>query len=180
MMLCLQLQLLAKFSRMTNEVRPPTKCNSQLILPEAKNYKLVKKSYRFPWVLNSRMQSEPLRVGQFFQVSPTVPLLCRVFHPDSKNGLFSALRRILNLHSVPDGKSVFLAFFGLMSLGSLFQSSDMKIQTKYIFRLQKFYPKTVASSLFFRKPRKKGQTLNPLCKLIACPKQEKRPFLESA
>ena len=60
------------------------------------------------------------RVGQFFQVSPTVPLLCRVFHPDSKNGLFSALRRILNLHSVPDGKSVFLAFFGLMSLGSLF------------------------------------------------------------
>jgi len=28
--------------------------------------------------------------------------------------------------------------------------------------------------------RKKGQTLNPLCKLIACPKQEKRPFLESA
>ena len=73
-----------------------------------------------------------------------------------------------------------LAFFGLMGFGSLFQSSDMKLQIKYNFRLKKFCPKTVLSNFFLRKTRKKGKTLNSKSKLSAFPKQEKRPFFESA
>ena len=36
------------------------------------------------------------RVGQFFQFSRRIPSLRRIFYPDSKNGLLSALRRIPN------------------------------------------------------------------------------------
>ena len=61
------------------------------------------------------------RVGQFFQVSPTVPLLCRVFHPVSKNGLFSVLRWINKLHSVPVVKPSFWPFLTLWALNHFFR-----------------------------------------------------------
>ena len=51
-----------------------------------------------------------IRVGQFSQVSCTVPSFCRIFHPDSKNGLLSALRRIPSLHSLPDGNPAMWLF----------------------------------------------------------------------
>ena len=44
---------------------------------------------------------------------------------------------------------------------------------KYNFRLEKFCPKTVSTSLDLRKTWKKGQTLNSMCKLSPCSKMKK-------
>ena len=97
------------------------------------------------------------RVGQFFQVSPTVPLLCRVFHPDSKNGLFSALRRILNLRSVPDGKSVFWPFLALRALHHFFSLSTWKYKQNTSFGSRSFIPKLLRPAFSFESPGKKAK-----------------------
>ena len=59
-----------------------------------------------------------IRVDHFSKGFYIVPSFGRGFHLDTKNGLLSALRRILKMHSVPDGKP-FLAldhFFRLATL----------------------------------------------------------------
>ena len=52
-----------------------------------------------------------------------------------------------------------LAFFGLMSLGSLFQASDMKSQIKYYFWQESFVRKLFCPALTFEKPEKKARLL---------------------
>ena len=57
----------------------------------------------------------------------------RLVHPDSKNGLFSALKRILILHSVPDGKSAFWPFLALWALDHFLTASDAERSLKLLF-----------------------------------------------
>ena len=113
------------------------------------------------------VQRTNIRVSQFSQFSRAVTSLSSVFHPDSKNGLLSALRRILNLHSVLDSKLLLWSFLTFLAFDHFFRLATWKYKQKYNFWLLKFCLKTVLSRLYFRKTRKKGQTLNPLCKLDA-------------
>ena len=96
-----------------------------------------------------------IRVSQFFQVSPTVPLLGRVFHPYSRNGLFSALRRILNLHSVPDSKSVFWPFLALWALDHFFSLATWQYKQHTSFGSRSFIPKLLRPAFSFESPEKR-------------------------
>ena len=93
-----------------------------------------------------RKKTQRIRVAQFLQV-----LYRRVFHPDSKNGLLFALRRIANLHSVPDGEPVFWPFMALLALDHFLKLATWKYKQNTTFGFKSFVRKLFRPALTFKK-----------------------------